>query len=368
MIVLLVLLGVFAVFVCVAAAVDIVPVVRTWVERIGIGSLSETQAETQMQVVAKTWLLKTPSVPVSDQTRFTLPERIKGTYQSKNIQAWQQGALLLGVLQSGDTESVEAFLKDTLADGQWKQSVQRADFALLAYAVLLASPDKAAIRPAMDEMYRFLQTDDTVPYNRSIADIRFVDTVGMVCPFLYLYAKTYEVPEAEALCMRQLREYADCGVHHALCLPVHAFRKSDGAPLGIYGWGRGCGWYALALSELLTMGADVADLAVPFADALLRCQQDSGAWSRQLLCESGGESSATAMLGCFMQTMYSVLKTDAYKQSAVRARNYLRSITRKNGKVDYAQGDTKGIGFYSSKLTAMPACQGFALRLTEVLR
>ena len=368
MIVLLVLLGAFAAFVCVAAAVDIVPVVRTWVERIGIGSLSEAQAEAKMQAVAKAWLLKTPSVPVSDQTRFTLPERVKGTYKSNKVQAWQQGALLLGVLQSGDTESVEAFLKETLADGQWKQSVQSADFALLAYAVLLASPDKAAIRPAMNEMYRFLQTDDTVPYNRNIADIRFVDTVGMVCPFLYLYAKTYDCPEARALCMRQLREYAACGVHDKLCLPVHCFRKSDGAPLGIYGWGRGCGWYALALSELLTMGADVADLAVPFAGALLSCQQDSGAWSRQLLCESGGESSATAMLGYFMQTLYGVTNTDLYKQSAVRAGNCLRSATRKNGMVDFAQGDTKGIGFYSSKLSPMPASQGFALRLTEVLR
>ena len=362
----LIMLALFALFVCAAAALDIVPAVRNWAGRIGIGSLSPEQAEKKMQATAEKWLLKTPSVPVSDQTRFTLPERIQGTYKSKNIQAWQQGALLLGVLQSGDTESVEAFLKNTLADGQWKRSIESADFALLAYAVLLASPDKAAIRPAMDEMYRFLQTDGTVPYNRSLADIRFVDTVGMVCPFLWLYAETYDCPDAKALCMRQIREYAAYGVHDKLCLPVHCFRTANGAPLGIYGWGRGCGWYALALSELLSMDADVLELAVPFADALLLYQQENGAWSRQLLYEGGGESSATAMLGFFMAVLYSRTQSENYKRSAEKAKAFLRSATRRSGAVDYAQGDTKGIGFYSAKLSVMPAAQGFALRLTEV--
>lgn len=362
-----ILLAAFALCVCIAAALDIVPAVRNWAGRIGIGSLPAEQAKEKILAVSQKWLLKTPAVPVSDQTRFTLPERIRGTYKSKKVQSWQQGALLLGVLQSGDIRTANAFTDAVLTDGHWKQPVQSADFALTAYAVLQAAQDKTGVRPAMDEMYRFLQTEDTVPYNRSIADIRFVDTVGMVCPFLMLYAKIYCVPEAETLCMRQIREYAKTGVHEQLHLPVHCFRKTDGAPLGIYGWGRGCGWYALALSELLTMGADAADLALPFADALLHAQQANGAWSRQLLCEGGGESSATAMLGYFMAVLYSRTQEEKYKCSAEKARGFLYSATRRNGEVDYAQGDTKSIGFYSAKLSPLPAAQGFALRLTEVL-
>ena len=48
-------------------------------------------------------------------------------------------------------------------------------------------------------------------------------------------------------------------------------------------------------------------------------------------------------------------------------RRALLSATRKNGEVDYAQGYTKGIGFYSARMNTAPAAQGFALLLTEEL-
>lgn len=37
--------------------------------------------------------------------------------------------------------------------------------------------------------------------------------------------------------------------------------------------------------------------------------------------------------------------------------------TRKNGAVDFSQGDTKDIGVYSSNFDILPFTQGFAIRL-----
>ena len=210
--------------------------------------------------------------------------------------------------------------------------------------------------------------DGTVPYDPRATGRRFVDTVGLVCPFLWLYGETYDVPQAKALCLRQLEEYKEYGLQPVTGLPAHAFRLSDGAALGIGDWGRGCGWYALALAELVRSGADVTDEAARFADAVIPLQQKSGAWSRQLLSESGIESTATAMLGHLCAALSDRTGDARYGMAARQAQRALLTAVRKNGEVDYAQGDTKGVGFYSARLTAAPAALGFALLLTEELQ
>ena len=365
-----VLLSIFAAFVLAAALVDVVPAFRTWFGRIGIGRSSLSDVLPKLRAVAVRQLRHTPSVPISDQTRFTLPERLRGAYKSKKIQSWQQAALLLGVAESGNADAVYTFRRSVLTpDGDWNQPPQSADAAFLAYALLYTADDPTSVRPAMDKTYADLQSrvvDGTIPYTPHSPKTRFVDAVGMTCPFLYLYGKTYDCPEAISLCIAQLSEYAEKGLHPTLGLPVHAFRLTDNAPLGVYGWGRGCGWYALALAELTRCGADVQTRAVPFAKAVLSAQQKTGAFSRQLLAERGTESSATAMLGHFLavQGAYLPVCRDA-------ARNAMRSLvgaTRKDGTVDMAQGDTKGVGFYSTRFMPLPAAQGFALLLAEELQ
>ena len=367
-----ILLSAFALVVFAAASVDAIPAARIWVGRIGIGRMSANEARQKIRAVALQWLRKTPPTPVSDQTRFTLPERLRGTYQSAHIQVWQQAALLLGAEQSGAVREALAFQRTVLTpEGCWKQPPKSVDTALLAYALLRTADDVQTVRPAMDAMYAFLQdgvSGGTIPYTARSPQVRFVDTVGMVCPFLYLYGKTYGCPEAQTLCTAQLAEYAQKGLHPALYLPVHAFRRSNGAPLGIYGWGRGCGWYALALAEMTRCGADVRVFAVPFADAVLGLQQKNGAFSRQLLAEAGAESTATAMLGHFLFVQSVSSGSEACREAAVRAFAAVTAVTRRDGTVDMAQGDTKGIGFYSTRLAPMPAAQGFALLLAEEIQ
>lgn len=368
----LVLLAFFAAFVIAAALCDVVPAARTWLCRIGIGSLPPETARKNMRARATRQLRKTPAVPVGDGTRFTLPERLRGTYKSRKVQAWQKAALFLGVAESGNDDAVQLAAADLLTQsGNWKTPVKRVDEALLAYALLRTAKSPQAVRPAMDDMYRLLcaQTaDGTVPYDPRARGRRYVDTVGMICPFLMLYAETYDVPQAKALCLRQLEEYTKYGLHPVTGLPAHAFRKADGAALGIGDWGRGSGWYAFALAELLRCGADVTDTAERFARAVLPTQQKNGAWSRQLLAERGIESTATAMLGHLCAVLYGRTSDAQYRLAAENAQRALLSAVRKNGEVDYAQGDTKGVGFYSARLTAAPAALGFALLLTEELR
>ena len=50
-----------------------------------------------------------------------------------------------------------------------------------------------------------------------------------------------------------------------------------------------------------------------------------------------------------------------------KMREKLKSVTRRNGTVDFSQGDTHGIGFYSEKLCIVPAAQGFTIAADNLL-
>lgn len=369
MLVLCIVLALIAAIFSAVLLFDAVPSVLRWYERIGIGSLSKEAAKENIKKVSCKWLLKTPSVPLKDETRLTVIDRAKKEYKSSTLQSWQKAALLLGANEAREKDAVNRFVESELNENKtFKNFVKSPDFALLAYAVLLVSDDRQSLRPAMDEVYAFLKDgakDGTVPYNGNVSSVRFVDTLGMVCPFLSLYAKVYNRADAAELAQRQLLEYNENGFDEKTGLPYHCFNVKTGAPLGVCGWGRGCGWYALALSEMLRVSCDEEILrnAESFMTALLPYKLQNGGFSRQILAEDMGETSATAMIGHLAAVLYKITGKDLYRECADSNAEFLRMSTRKNGKVDYAQGDTKGIGFYSKKLDTMPAAQGFALLL-----
>ncbi|HZK39330.1 MAG TPA: hypothetical protein VFD23_04155 [Clostridia bacterium] len=377
---------------------DLLPLVWRWFSRIHIGRWDcnkEWQAASEKKLLAQ--LKKTPRLPLSDQTRLTFIERIKGEYSNATLLQWQQAALLLGANGLCEREKsqreIEGFIASKIgADGDWQKFVPAPETAMLAFAILSSyAVDKEKCRPAMDRaaelLFDLAKQSGTIPYNNRIPEIRFVDTVGMICPFLTKYAIEYDCLEALLLAKKQIDEYAASGLHEKFPVPVHCFSLGSGAPLGIYGWGRGCGWWAYGLmdSYLTLMHSEMPpddkgcgnhkvvilsdefktsllDEMTSFAKTLVAFQMHSGAWDRQVFLMGSGESSATAMLAWFMKKMYRITSEETYIQSYEKAMAYLRGATRRYGSVDFAQGDTKGIGFYCAKLDAMPAAQGFTVR------
>ncbi|MCR5485115.1 MAG: glycoside hydrolase family 88 protein [Clostridiales bacterium] len=369
----LIILSVLALLALIVVLFDAVPLFLNWEERIGIGRMSGEAWLGAVKNTALKWLKKTPSVPITDNTRLTLIDRLRGNYRSDKIQSWQEAFLLLGLNECGNDEGTKKEIKEYV-DRVLSESADKlpmsVDFALKAYAVL-TSPlcDREKMRPLFDSVFDFLKKsagDGTVPYNVNIPNVRFVDAVGMVCPFLFEYAAVYGSDEASALALRQIDEYVKYGLHSCLYVPVHCFNTANKAPLGVYGWGRGCGWFAFALYASLgsTAGetkAHISEIAEKFADGMIKYQLPSGGWGRMIFSDSVGESSATAMTACLMNGLFLESGDEKYKNSFDKAISFLQKSTRRNGKVDFAQGDTKGIGFYSSRLGVLPAAQGASL-------
>ena len=144
-------------------------------------------------------------------------------------------------------------------------------------------------------------------------------------------------------------------------------------PLGILGWGRGCGWYALAVADLFPFVTDPAQIALmqswmkELANTLLQYERKDGGFSSMLLTNAVYDSSATAMIGYFFSKTALYLGNVDYRKIADRCRKNLMKKSKLNGVVDECQGDTIDIGIMSERYGEMPFAQGIALRLAASL-
>lgn len=356
-----------------------------WLGRIKIGSISDKSEWKQAtQSVILKWLESgTPKLPVNENKKFRLIALIKNFKKIESTAYWQDAAVLkaAGVTDGGEEGAFA--LVDRYIDsesGKWKTPPQKIDCAMLAYEMLCNDViDNEKIRPAMDyvadTLYKLCNEHGTVPYNTQVKDIRFVDTVGMICPFLMKYAIVYNEPKYVDIALAQIKEYRKYGFDKDTRMPCHCFNVKSEAPLGIYGWGRGCAWWAIGITDSLktlmtskTYNIEKVTLlkyCIEFMSSVKAYQRSDGAFGRMLFTASLEDSSAGAMLAYCFAVLYEITENAEYKVVCERVLEHLKTCTRRNGVIDYAQGDTMGIGFYSDSLRVVPAAQGFAVTAAQ---
>ncbi|MEJ9114153.1 glycoside hydrolase family 88 protein [Bacillus paramobilis] len=376
-----VLLGIITVIIL----IDLIPIWRDWLDRIKIGRYKDKNKwNTSITSKGMKWLNKTPKIKVTDNTRLVVIDMLRGNYTKSVIQNWQEAALVLGLseyLKNNNDKRVEnevvKFLNSKFNyNGQWKTKPQHVDGAILAFAVMkLEFIDIDKYRHALDDTWemikRHIGKDGTVEYRKSMSSYRYVDTIGFICPFLVAYGNRYNKNECIELAIKQITEYERYGILD-MHIPSHAYRLDNKIPVGLYGWGRGMGWFAIGLIDAWNdLSQDneykvvLEEYIKKFAKSVMIFQQDNGSWNWTVTrSECRPDSSATATLGWFM---LSASKIDGISneclESADKAINYLMKVTRRNGVVDFSQGDTKDIGVYSLLFNILPFTQGFCIRM-----
>jgi len=105
-------------------------------------------------------------------------------------------------------------------------------------------------------------------------------------------------------------------------------------------------------------------MVVSFAKMALSFQNDNGSWNWLITNrQSQFDSSATATLAWFFAKSKAISSiANESEQAKVKALNYLKQVTRRDGVVDFSQGDTKTIGVHSQEFDILPFTQGFCLR------
>lgn len=376
---------IFIIVPIIIGSIDIIPPFKTWLSRIHIGRYYDIQKwNKSITNVGIKWLNKTPKIKLTDNTRLVIIDILKGNYTRNTIQHWQEASLLLGLneyLKHNDDKKVKHSIEKLLSSkfdnkGQWKNRPEHIDGAILAYAVMqLDFIDIDKYKQALDYIWNLIQEhvgeDGTVKYRNFMNDYRYVDTIGFICPFLVCYGKRYNKPECIELSINQITEYNKYGILNNHYIPCHAYKLGNNIPMGLYGWGRGLGWYAIGLidtwNELQLINEHkktLEEIIITFAKSAMEFQHKNGAWSWTVTRpETRLDSSTTATLSWFM---LNASKIDAISDECIASYNkaikYLMKVTRRNGSIDFSQGDTKDIGVYSLLFDILPFTQGFAIR------
>ena len=160
------------------------------------------------------WLVRTPTVKITDNSRYMLLDWLNGKYRSETIQSWQKAALILGLLESKSIESQQAarHTAESLIDstGNWKKAPVAVDCGMLSYAILKAVSDPWKVKAAMDFSIETIRNnineEGMISYTggKDNPDM-YVDTIGLVCPFLTLYAKKFNASEWEDISFYQIQ-------------------------------------------------------------------------------------------------------------------------------------------------------------------
>ena len=302
---------------------------------------------------------------------------IQGKYRSGSIQSWQKAALILGLLESSDESShiaAKHAVNDLLDDaGMWKKKPVAVDCGMLSFAVLKAAEDPQAVRPAMYYSIELIRKNvndcGMISYTggRDNPEM-YVDTLGLTCPFLALYAQVYHDSQCEKLAVAQLRIYHTYGLLAGTALPNHAFHIKSKLPLGVYGWGRGTAWYSIGLMDTYYQlqtpeyQTEVLQWISEAAQSYAVYQHEDGGFGAILQREGTYDSSATAAMAWFYAECATLLKNSVYRDISHRCLSILLKKTRITGAIDDCQGDTKGIGIFAQTYDVMPFAQGMALR------
>jgi unsaturated rhamnogalacturonyl hydrolase len=365
--------------------IDSIPKFYTWQSRIKMGRLTDRNLwNAKVFEITLKCLKNTPTIKLTDNNRLIIIDIIKGNYKRSSIQSWQEAALLLGLNQyemhHDDAKlkrHLHAFIQSKFdAFGNWKVAPKEVDAVILGYAILKTDgTEYVKYKPAFEALYQMILklkgADQTVAYRNSLPDFRFVDTIGFISPFLVRYGIVFNQPDAVILGVNQIKEFNKYALLNDHFIPCHTYNVQSKLPVGLFGWGRGLGWYAIGLidawNELPENHPEKAALTamvVSFAKMAMQFQNENGSWNWLILNkQTQADSSTTATLAWFLANASSISELSAAATaSKEKALNYLQKVTRRTGAIDFSQGDTKGIGVHSQEFDILPFTQGFCLR------
>lgn len=110
---------------------------------------------------------------------------------------------------------------------------------------------KKALEKIEKGVHKFIIPNTDLISYRVGTNVCFVDTLGMICPFFYLYAYEFDSNELRNIANSQIKYYIENGLDSNTKLPVHAIDLDNEMLLGSTNWGRGIGWFIVGLAYAL---------------------------------------------------------------------------------------------------------------------
>lgn len=332
-----------------------------------------------------------PADPYTPDRRSRLTDRLK-SYLSRTGQrliaiaerkdfrrSWFHCCSLLALVaahRAGHAEALDrlraVLARQFAADGSPRFRLIGAFQAMGGYPLCYAaekSDGDARLRAAARHMRDFIcsrprAANGAILYSER-TDLVLVDLIGMACPFLAAYARTFRDDEAMLLCRTYVEEFWRWNIDAETGLPFHGYKHGAATGLGLKGWGRGVGWYTMGLVDTWAELGDEGDetFRVRIADelrrvfaTLARWQRGNGHWGEQI---EGGEIRADASATAFCA--YALVRAartgligaefDPVTRAALAA---LVQAMTPDGRIRGSSAEARGLGIVGVPLGTQP--------------
>ena len=307
--------------------------------------------------------------------------------------SWPNGLLAIGIEYWEKVDPQERLLNKLQsyykmwADKKYKIVSQ--DDMLTAYTLLYLYERNSDINllSHADRCLAYLEhhrktTTNILPYRAGQPDEVYVDTIGIVVPFLSRYARVRKNQKAARMATDQIIAFLEHGMDAKTMLPYHGYRVSDGTKQGIVGWGRACGWLLIGMIEYLIEIRDTqyhelfpgeyVRIREAFTDLMQTVEtyrSRDGLFHWQLQAKEGPiDTSATAFI------RYALLRGAEEEflnrqHSILLAQETLQSLARLQcpGGIGNCSGECEGFGQYPQNYTAFPWSLGLAIASDSIL-
>lgn len=202
----------------------------------------------------------------------------------------------------------------------------------------------------------------------------YVDSIGMVCPFLCKYGLVFKEERAVNLAVMQIKNMLEYGMDTNMFLPYHGYMYESKIKYGIIGWGRAVGWLLMGMADILCFLPKehpdyrcIKDAFEKVISSTYRYQKENGAFAWQLEATEGPEdSSATAMITSAALKVIDAgiidSGKDMYGKNVKKAAKFLGSC-EKNGRIFACSGECKGFSEYPQFFGAYPWSLGPGLEV-----
>lgn len=215
----------------------------------------------------------------------------------------------------------------------------------ILYINLYKLTKEAKYKKIADSIYKYLKdhrmNGNLIPYNNSVNNLS--DAVGMYVPFLIEYNSLTGDTLARRIAIDNIELYKRDGCDAITHLPFHGYNIESGVKLGASNWGRGMGWFLLAVAYCTETN-----------DSILQKSVSELPYTQFPLSNDHFDSS-TALL------------FEIYKQATEPTReftlDFIRTHIHTNGFVGDCSGDTYAPNDYSHSFGNNELCNGLLLLL-----
>lgn len=245
---------------------------------------------------------------------------------------------------------LQSKLDSYVKDNKLVYHLQEVDQVPIGIAYLnlykLTSEDKYLL--VSNHIYKWLLTkkekESNIIYYRFGSSNQFVDGLGMFVPFLVEYSKVTNDSTAYVIAKDNMVEYYKYGVDKETGIPSHGYNKYTHLKVGSANWGRGIGWYVLALAYMPEIDSSKLDNVLPTLSAT-QFPETSSAF----------DSSTALMFQLYLQS----------KGSRPYSIDFIKPYITQDGKVMRCSGDTYDFNNHSHIFGPAELANGLFLMLVS---